>query len=109
MIAPFLMVVGGFLLILVAVYFMLLSNQAPATEPTQVSTNIEATVQAMKRVSLGDAKAAFDLKTAVFLDARDTSSYAQSHIPGAINIPENELASRSGELNKNDWIITYCT
>ena len=45
----------------------------------------------------------------MFVDVRDIASYQQSHIPGALSIPLDELASRKNELNPNDWIITYCT
>lgn len=61
------------------------------------------------RVTLGNAKAAYELKQAVFLDVRDADSYANSHIPGAISIPLADLETRWQELDKNAWIITYCT
>jgi len=61
------------------------------------------------RVSLEDSKAAFDSRTAVFVDTRSKVSYDESHIPGAISIPANEIESRLGELDPNQWIITYCT
>jgi hypothetical protein len=66
----------------------------------------EASVQ---RVTLAEAKAAFDSKTAVFLDVRDSASYQTSHIPGAVNIPVGEIETRLKELDPNQWIITYCT
>lgn len=61
------------------------------------------------RVSLGEAKAAFDRGAAVFVDVRSESAYAESHIPGALSIPLAELESRLDELNPDQWIITYCT
>ncbi len=108
MVAPLMMVIGGLIMILAVVGYVL-SSQSPSPTPTLASNDLEATVQAIPRVSLAEAKAAYDAKTAVFLDARDPGSYQQSHISGAINIPEEELASRLNELKKNDWIITYCT
>lgn len=63
----------------------------------------------IERVSLQDSKAAFDQKSAVFVDVRDAASYEASHIPGAINIPIDQIQSRANELDPNDWIITYCT
>ena len=68
-----------------------------------------STVESVVRVSLADSKAAFDAKTAVFLDVRDAGSYANAHIPGALNIPLNELEARLSELDPKAWIITYCT
>lgn len=64
---------------------------------------------AVPRVALGDARAAQELKRAVFVDVRSKEQHAQSHIPGAVSIPVNELDSRLSELNKDQWIITYCT
>ena len=61
------------------------------------------------RVSLGDAKAAYDLKQAVYLDVRDADSFANSHIPGAVSIPLNDLETRLKELDPQAWILTYCT
>ena len=42
------------------------------------------------------------------VDVREHSEYAQGHIPGAINIPLETFASRSGELDKKKTIIVYC-
>jgi len=64
---------------------------------------------AVQHVTLEESKAAFDNGEAIFLDVRSASSYAASHIPGALSIPLAELQSRIGELNPDQWIITYCT
>jgi hypothetical protein len=61
------------------------------------------------RVTLGNAKAAYDLKQATFVDVRDIGSYNNAHIAGAISIPLADLESRLKELDPNAWIITYCT
>jgi hypothetical protein len=61
------------------------------------------------RVSLGNARAAHELKQAVFVDVRDKGQYDTSHVAGARSIPLGELESRINELNKGQWIITYCT
>lgn len=75
----------------------------------QVNTQAQGPYPNIARVTLADAKAAYDQKTAVFLDVRDEASFDASHIPGAINIPVEAVQQRAGELNKQDWIITYCT
>ena len=61
------------------------------------------------RVSLEDSLAALNQGEAVFLDVRNTRQYEAGHIPGAVLIPEPDLAQRFGELDRSDWIITYCT
>ncbi len=63
----------------------------------------------IKRISLADAKAAFDLKSAIFIDVRGEPYYSEAHVPGAISMTYDELSSRMGELDKKAWIITYCT
>ncbi len=63
----------------------------------------------IKRISLADAKAAFELKSAVFIDVRGEPYFSESHIPGAISMTYDEMPARMGELDKNAWIITYCT
>ena len=99
------MIIGGGVLLVIAglVWVMLNERAAPVKTPTPAS---ESQVQ---RVTLSDAKAAFDAGTAVFLDVRDSGSYAAGHIPGAVLIPISDLPDRMGELNPKAWIIPYCT
>jgi len=47
-------------------------------------------------------------KNFIIVDIRDNASYAQGHIPGAINIPLNELGYRVFSLDKTKDIIVYC-
>jgi hypothetical protein len=63
------------------------------------------------RVSIEEAKAAFDSGAAIFLDVRSTEAYAASHVPGASSIPLDEIETNpaSVDLDKEQWIITYCT
>lgn len=70
---------------------------------------VENTYPEIPRVSLADAKAAYETGSAVFVDVRDAQSYAQSHVKGALSIPLEELPNRLNELKQSDWIITYCT
>lgn len=84
---------------------------APAASAPQAAQSAPAEVPypEIVRVSLGDAKAAYDLKQAIYLDVRDADSYASGHIPGALSIPLNNLEARLKELDPNAWILTYCT
>ncbi len=63
----------------------------------------------IQRVSLEEAKQAFDEGTAVFLDVRGDDVYAMEHVTGALSIPLGEVESRLGELDPGQWIIPYCT
>ena len=46
----------------------------------------------------------------LILDVRSPGEYARGHIPGAVNIPHNELAARLVELpvEKSAEVIVYC-
>lgn len=112
-ILPLILVVIGLLLLAgVLAWQSLRAGQVKAvTEPTQASWSVDSQTPFpdIKRVSLKEAKAAYESKSAVFVDVRSAESYSQGHIPGAINIPLAEMESRAGELDPNQWIITYCT
>jgi len=96
---------------LVVVFIVAAAILAACTaSPMQVTddSNVDASGE-VQRVSLEESKMAFDNGEAVFIDVRSESSYAASHIPGALSIPLAELEGRLGELDPNQWIITYCT
>lgn len=42
------------------------------------------------------------------LDVRPAEEFASGHLPNAINIPEEELASRLPELLKQQEVVAYC-
>ena len=44
----------------------------------------------------------------VVLDVRSRQGYAEGHLPGAMNIPFEDLPTRIKELPKSKEIITYC-
>jgi 3-mercaptopyruvate sulfurtransferase SseA len=87
--------------------------QSGSTSVTPVPTNIGLSIPepGIQRVGLEVAKTAFDGGEAVFLDVRDTATFASGHIPGAVNIPVGQMETRLKELeaDKDKWIITYCT
>lgn len=61
------------------------------------------------RDSLANAKGAFDLGEALFLDVRTSEEYADAHISGAVLIPLGELAENAPNVDKGALIYTYCT
>jgi predicted sulfurtransferase len=78
---------------------------------TQPPANLPQTEAEVPRVSVEEAKAAFDSGAAVIVDVRSAGAYAASHVPGAINIQLGEFETNPTGLNldKDQWIITYCT
>ena len=102
--------VGLVLLVFAASLFLFQSPQSlEATITPEPQHSAEETFPEIQRASLADSKTAFDSRKAVFVDVRDTSAYAEAHIPGALSIPLAELETRLAELDPNQWIITYCT
>ena len=91
---------------LIAVTLAACTASPPQVEPENPVAEAPGEVQ---RVSLEESLAAFDSGEAVFLDVRSESSYAAGHIPDALSIPLAELEARIGEIDPNQWIITYCT
>ena len=46
---------------------------------------------------------------AVILDVRTEGEFGSGHVPGAVNIPHDELASRLSELASTDQpVVVYC-
>ena len=45
---------------------------------------------------------------AVMLDVREPVEYAHGHVPGAINLPQADLASRLDEVRRDRPVITLC-
>ena len=82
-------------------------------EPTAVPTrnDLPRDEAAVPRVPVEQAKAALDSGAAIIVDVRAAQSYEQEHIAGSISIPLAEIeANPTGlKLDKNQWIITYCT
>ena len=63
------------------------------------------------QISGAEAKALMDSESGyIIIDARTQSEYDEGHIPGAILIPEYEIAARAeNELpDKDQLILVYC-
>ena len=72
------------------------------------SADTPATYQ---QISGAEAKALMDSESGyIIIDARTQEEYDQGHIPGAILIPEYEIADRAEKelLDKDQLILVYC-
>ena len=61
------------------------------------------------RITLEEAKKAFDGGNAVFVDTRDSSSYSFNRIKGAIHLPMSDFATGWQKIPKGKKIIAYCS
>lgn len=61
------------------------------------------------RISLSDAKKAFDDGNAIFVDTRAATFFQNEHIEGALNIPSSDFESTYKDLPKDKKIIAYCS
>jgi hypothetical protein len=104
---PLFLIAAGIILLLGVGIWQVVNNTPAPTAATTTQNDIP--FPDVPRLSLADAKAAFDQKTAFFVDVRDSESFASGHIPGAINIPVAQMETRASELDANSQIITYCT
>lgn len=64
---------------------------------------------AVPRISVVELKQAIDARQVLVVDVRDPRSYADGHLPGAINIPLDELARKPALLKSAKTpIVAYC-
>lgn len=94
---------------------------SPTTQPTPViilepgnpstPSNLPATEADVPRISLEEAYTAYTAGAAIILDVRGTEAYSEKHVVGALSIPLDrfEIDINSVNLDKDQWIITYCT
>jgi Rhodanese-like domain len=86
--------------------FVIIEPTFPPTEST-----LPRDEAGVPRVSLKEAFAAWTNGAALFVDVRGPGAYDIKHIAGAINIPLGAIETDPTHLNldKAQWIITYCT
>lgn len=109
--APLILMAAGLVLIIIVLIWQLYKSQSNNYNHSMLlpTATSEIPYPEVTRVSLKDAHIAFDKKTAVFVDVRSASTYDQGHIPGAINLPLDQLEASISQLSPKSWIIPYCT
>ena len=78
----------------------------PLTQPVDAHSDEG---QDAPRISLADAKKAFDERSATFIDTHVKDAYDAAHIPGAINITVQDLEAKINTIPKGKKIIAYCS
>jgi predicted sulfurtransferase len=101
------------LLVVVLLLFTVYACTASSSQQDAASSiNIPRTEADVPRISVSEAKAAFDAGQAVIADVRSAQSFAANRVDGAISIPLQNFEGSSIinlSLQKDQWIITYCT
>jgi len=85
-------------LILPAVLVALVAGTALATDPLTTAVSPGALLE---RLDDG-AKAPY------VLDVRTSEEYVGGHVPGAVNIPHDQIAARLAEVPKDRDVVLYC-
>jgi len=92
---------------------LILSQTAESApiQPPATAANLPQTDAEVPRVPPNQAKAAFERGDAIIVDVRGPDAYAQKHVTGALEISLDTIDAdpTSLSLDKNKWIITYCT
>jgi 3-mercaptopyruvate sulfurtransferase SseA len=64
---------------------------------------------AVPRMSVADLKKAVDAGQVLIVDVRDTQSFTDGHLPGAVNMPLDELSRKLAALKgAKKPIVAYC-
>ena len=89
---------------IVAVVLVLVGGVAYAALGPRTAWNVRSPDD-VSRISPAKAKALVDDGQAVLVDTRSVSQYQALHAAGAISIPEEQTASRAGELPQDGEIV----
>jgi hypothetical protein len=106
---PVVLIAAGVVMIIGVAILALVPGLALGGNVTPTAVTPDLPFPDVPRISLADAHAAWVTSSAVFVDVRGDSFYEAAHIPGALSISVENLQERQDRLNKDDWIITYCT
>ncbi|MDQ3930642.1 MAG: rhodanese-like domain-containing protein [Chloroflexota bacterium] len=78
---------------------------AQATATIVAFLNIVADVP---RLSIQEVKALQDANNVTIIDVMTPDHYANSHVKGAINIPQADIVNRAAEIPKTGNVVIYC-
>ena len=84
------------------------ADATPAPAEAERIDPVPTDADQVPRKPIDEAEALQKSGGALFLDVRDTGSYASGHIKGAINIPLEVIGDRLAELPHDKPIIVYC-
>lgn len=72
------------------------------------SLNAQA-VRNVPRISIDEVKALMAKKQVLLIDVRDPQSFAEGHMPGAVNVPFDHIPNHVDAWKKDKrLLVTYC-
>ncbi|MHA6532233.1 rhodanese-like domain-containing protein [Paenibacillus sp. BAC0078] len=81
---------------------------APAASPAAALTYFSAKGGCETDV----ADVAFDLREGItgftLVDVRDTTSYEEAHLPGAVSLPSGRISSATPQFPADEALVLYC-
>lgn len=77
-------------------------------EAEQAARNYLGDVEALEPVAQDELFRRLREGQVLVLDVRPEAEYAAGHIPGAVNVPHDQLAARLAELPASAEIVAYC-
>jgi len=80
--------------------------QAPSTAQSPQAKN---PADEARRITAEELHKLWETKDVLIIDTRGLPDYKAGHIPGAISVPANEVATKLEELPRNKMIVAYCT
>ena len=100
--------------LVIAVGLLAACNSQEAFVPQTPSTPVQSPqpknpADEARRITAEELHKLWDKKDVLIIDTRGEPDYKASHIPGAISVPANEVATRLEELPRNKMIVAYCT
>ncbi len=103
---PLVLIASGFLLLSFSIWQIVM--RPALIKPNDLRSALSTPEKKdNSRIEVNVARQAFDKAQAQFLDLRDSTSYQQSHISGAVNIPLSEVDQHLDELDRGRWVILY--
>jgi rhodanese-related sulfurtransferase len=83
------------------------AGESSATAPVSTPAAAAAAVAPMSQEALLEHQSQHPERL-FLLDVRTPQEFAEGHVPGAVNVPYDQLASRLAEVPKDKEVVLYC-
>lgn len=96
--------------VLLAAIMLIVSACAPAPAPAPSAASTESTASQIQTLAPTAYQSQFveSSQAHLLVDVRTAEEFASGHIPGAVNIPLQELEGRLAEVPADSPVVVYC-